>query len=151
MIAPSLVAGALIGAGMLVALRVAVDPPQPNLGRRLGELYEAPPGDGVDLVRARWQAWGLRALRVGGRDLASLRRDLTVCATTMERHAAVKLGFAVAGAAVPVGVSLVWAAAGIAVSPAVVALAAAAAAAAGFILPDGLLARRAARRRRLRA
>ena len=148
MLAPSLVAGAVIGSGLLLALRVAVDPPQPNLGRRLGELYEAPPGDGIEVVRARWHAWGLRALRVGGRDLASLQRDLYVCSTTIERHAAVKLGFAVAGAAVPVGVAVVWAAAGIIVSPPVVALAAAGAAVAGFVLPDASLARRAARRRR---
>ncbi len=148
MIVPSLLAGALIGSGLLVALRVAVDPPQPHLGRRLSELYEPPPADGVDLVRARWQAWGLRALRLGGRDLAALRRDLAVCGITMERHAAVKLGFAVGGSLVPVAVAAVWAAAQVSVPAAVVAAAAAGGAVAGFTLPDAVLARRAARRRR---
>lgn len=148
MIAPSLLAGALIGTGLLVALRVAIDPPQPNLSRRLTELYEPPPGDGLDLVRARWHAWGLRALRVGGGDLTGLRRDLAVCDTTLERHAAVKLGFAVGGAVVPLAVALLWSAAGITVAAGVVALASAGCAVVGFVLPDTVLARRAARRRR---
>ena len=148
MMGPSLVAGGLIGAGVLVALRAAVDPPQPNLSRRLAELYEPPIGDGLDAVRARWQAWGLRTLRAGRADLGELRRDLAVCDMTLERHAMVKLGFAVAGAAVPVAVAAVWSTAGIAVPAAVVVLVAAAATVVGFVLPDRLLARRAARRRR---
>lgn len=148
MITPSLLAGALIGLGLLVALRVVVDPPQPNLARRLTDLYEPPPGDGLDVVRARWQAWGLRVLRSVGADLSALRRDVAVCGITLERHAAVKLGFAVGGGCVPVAVALAWAAAGIRVPPALVAVVAAGAAAAGFVLPDAVLARRAARRRR---
>ena len=141
MIAPSLLAGALIGTGLLVALRVAIDPPQPNLSRRLVDLYEPPPGDGLDLVRARWRAWGLGALRVGAGDLTGLRRDLAVCDMSLERHAVVKLGFAVGGAVVPVAVALLWGAAGITVSPAVVALASAGCAVCGFVLPDAILAR----------
>lgn len=148
MIGTSLLAGGLIGAGVLMALRVAVDPPQPNLSRRLAELYEAPVGDSLDAVRARWQAWALRALRAAGADLVALRRDLAVCGMTLERHAAVKLGFAVGGALLPVAVAVVWSAAGITVPAAVIALVAAGAAVAGFLLPDALLARRAARRRR---
>lgn len=148
MIVPSLVAGALIGSGVLLALRVAVDPPQPHLGRRLSELYEPPPADGVDFVRARWQAWGISALRLGGRDLAALRRDLAICGITMERHAAVKLGFAVGGAVVPLAVAAVWAAAQVSVPPAVVAASVAGGAVVGFIVPDAVLARRSARRRR---
>jgi len=147
-IVPSLVAGALIGSGLVLALRVAVDPPQPSLGRRLSELFEPPPADGLDLVRARWQAWGLRALRLGGRDLAALRRDLAVCGISMERHAAVKLGFAVGGALLPLAVAAVWAAAQVAVPAAVVVAAVAGGAVAGFAVPDAILARRAARRRR---
>ena len=148
MIAPSLLAGALIGMGLLVALRVAVDPPLPQLNRRLANLYEPPPGDGAEAVRARWRAWALKSVRVGGADLTSLRRDLAVCDLTMERHAVVKLGFAVGGAVVPLAVAGVWAAAGIAVAPAVVALAMTVAAVAGFVVPDVVLTRRAARRRR---
>src|SRR3954452_23120320 len=108
-IAPSLLAGALIGTGMLLALRGAVEPPQPPLSRRLTELYEPPPTDGLDLVRTRWRAWSLRALRLGGADLAALRRDLAVCGITLERHAAVKLGFALGGALVPLSVAALWA------------------------------------------
>jgi tight adherence protein C len=148
MIAPSLLAGALIGMGLLVALRVAVEPPMPHLGRRLTELYEPPPGDGAEAVRARWRSWALKAMRFGGSDLATLRRDLAVCDLTMERHAVVKLGFAVGGALVPLAVAAVWTAAGITVAPAVIVLAATVAAVAGFVVPDVVLARRAARRRR---
>lgn len=148
MIAPSLLAGGLIGAGVLVAVRVAVAPPLPQLRRRLVELYEPPPGDGAEAVRARWRAWALKAVRVGGPDLASLRRDLAVCDLTMERHAVVKLGFAVGGMVVPLVVAAIWAAAGIAVAPAVVFVAMTAAAVAGFVVPDVVLASRAARRRR---
>jgi Flp pilus assembly protein TadB len=148
MITPSLLAGALIGSGLLLAVRVAVDPPQPHLGRRLIELYEPPPSDGVELVRARWHAWALRALRFGGADLSGLRRDLAVCEVSMERHAAVKLGFAVGGAVIPAATSVLWAAAGITVPAGVVALAVAGGAIAGFLFPDMILARRAARRRR---
>lgn len=148
MIAPSLLAGGLIGMGLLVALRVAVQPPMPHLGRRLIELYEPPPGDGAEAVRARWRAWALKAMRLGGPDLATLRRDLAVCDITMERHAVVKLGFAVGGAVVPLAVATVWAAAGITVPAAVVALAVTVAAVTGFVVPDVVLARRAARRRR---
>lgn len=148
MILPSLLAGALIGAGLLLALRVAVDPPHPQLARRLTDLYEPPPGDGMDLVRARWQAWGLRALRLGGRDLAGLRRDLAVCGISMERHAAVKLGFAVGGGVVPLAVAAVWGAAQVTVAPAIVALGVAGGATVGFALPDAVLARRASQRRR---
>ena len=148
MIAPSLLAGGLIGMGLLVAVRVAVQPPMPHLGRRLIELYEPPPGDGAEAVRARWRSGALKAMRVGGPDLATLRRDLAVCDLTMERHAVVKLGFAVGGALVPLAVAAVWAAAGINVPPAVIALAVTVAAVAGFVVPDMVLARRAARRRR---
>lgn len=148
MIAPSLLAGGLIGMGLLVALRVAVQPPMPHLGRRLIELYEPPPGDGAEAVRARWRSWALKAMRVGGPGLATLRRDLTVCDLTMERHAVVKLGFAVGGAVVPLAVATVWAAAGITVPVAVIVLAMTVAAVAGFVVPDMVLARRAARRRR---
>ena len=148
MIAPSLLAGALIGMGLLVALRVAVEPPMPHLGRRLTELYEPPPGDGAEAVRARWRSWALKAMRFGGPDLATLRRDLAVCDLTMERHAVVKLGFAVGGALIPLAVAAVWAAAGITVAAVVIVLAATVAAVAGFVVPDVVLARRAARRRR---
>src|SRR5688572_18516317 len=99
--------------GLAIALRVSVDPPLPKLARRLTELYEPPPDDGVDLVRVRWRAWGLRAMRVGGGDVSGVRRDLRVCAMTMERHAAVKLGFALSGAVAPVAVAVLWTAAGI--------------------------------------
>ncbi|MGH8982986.1 MAG: hypothetical protein ACRDY6_03805, partial [Acidimicrobiia bacterium] len=148
MIAPSLLAGALIGMGLLVALRVAVEPPMPHLGRRLTELYEPPPGDGAEAVRARWRSWALKAMRFGGPDLATLRRDLAVCDLTMERQAVVKLGFAVGGALVPLAVAAVWAAVGIAVPAAVIAVAVTVAAVSGFVVPDVVLARRAARRRR---
>jgi tight adherence protein C len=147
-IVPSLIAGGLVGLGVLVALRAVLDPPQPNLARRLTELYEPPPTDGFDVVRARWQEWALRAVRAGGGDLGGLRRDLAVCGVTLERHAIMKLGFATAGAAIPVAVAVIWSAFGITVPPAVLVLCAAGAGLAGFLLPDVLLGRQAAARRR---
>lgn len=148
MITPSLVAGALVGSGLLVALRFGVAPAPPNLSRRLAELYQPLPGDGLDAVRARWRSLSVRALRTGGSDLPKLRRDLAVCAMTLERHAAVKLGFAVGGASVPIAVALLWQMAGITVAPAAAVLAAGGCAVAGFMLPDAILVRRATRRRR---
>lgn len=148
MIAPTLLAGGLVGLGLLLGLRVFVEPPQPSLSRRLHELYEPPSGEGLDVVRARWRAWSVRALVIGGPDLSTRRRDLAVCDLTMERHALAKLGFAVGGSVVPLVVGLVWRMAGISLPPAVVLLLAAAAAALGFLLPDLMLARQAASRRR---
>ena len=148
MIGPALLTGAVIGAGLLLGLRATLDPPQPNLSRRLAELYQPPPGDGLDAARARWQVWALRASRIGDRDPLSLRQDLAICEISVERHATVKLGFALGGAVVPVAMAGVWRAAGVTAPLAAIAAMSLAAAAVGFVLPDGILARRAARRRR---
>ena len=148
MILSAIVAGAVVGAGALVALQGLLAPPQPQLARRLTVLYEPPADDMRGAVRARWQAWALRALATSRADVRSLRSDLAVCGISLERHAMAKLAFAVAGFGLPVMVALVWMAAGIAVSAGTVALIGFACGAAGFFLPDSLLTRRAARRRR---
>jgi pilus assembly protein TadC len=147
-ILPAMLSGALIGAGLLVAVRGLVAPPLPRLDRRLAELYEAPLAVGQSLIQRRWQAWALQLVSANGRDLRPVRRDLAVAGVTMERHAVAKLTFAVAGAGLPLAVAVAWSAAGIAISPGAVLLLALAAGAAGFFVPDLLLARRAAQRRR---
>jgi pilus assembly protein TadC len=147
-ILPAMLSGALIGAGLLVAVRGLVAPPLPRLDRRLAELYEAPLAVGQSLIQRRWQAWALQLVSANGRDLRPVRRDLAVAGMTMERHAVAKLTFAVAGAGLPLAVAVAWSAAGIAISPGAVLLLALAAGAAGFFVPDLLLARRAAQRRR---
>ena len=148
MIGPALAAGALVGAGVVLVARGVFAPPPPRLSRRLAELYRPPVTDGLDHLRSRWQAGALRALASTGSDQARLQRDLEVCSIGLERHALAKSGFAVAGAAMPAGVAAVWARAGSAVPPGVVVALALVAAAGGFVLPDALLARQAARRRR---
>ena len=134
MIGPALVAGALVGGGVVVGARGLLAPPPPQLARRLADLYRPPVTDGLDHLRSRWQAAALRALASTGADLATLRRDLDVCAIALERHALVKAGFAVAGAATPPAVAAVWAMAGIAVPPGAVVAIALMAAVGGFVL-----------------
>lgn len=143
-----LVAGALVGTGLLLVAAGVLVPPSARLDRRLAQLYEPPPTEGVAMVRARWQAWALRAMATTGGDVQVLHRDLAACSMSPERHAVAKLTFATLGAALPVGVAVVWGFAGISVPLGPVAVLALAAGAAGFFVPDLLLARRAALRRR---
>lgn len=144
----ALAAGALLGLGLLVGLRAVLDPPAPRLRRRLADLYLPPVADGLHGTSARARAVAMRAAHASTGDPAGLRQDLAVCGVTLERHAAVKATMALAGAATPVAVSAVWATAGISVSAPVVLSVALAAGTVGFVAPGGLLARRAAARRR---
>lgn len=148
MILQALLAGALVGTGLVLAISGSLAPAPPRLERRLAQLYEPPPTEGMAMVRARWQAWALRALATTGGDVQALHRDLTACSMTPERHAMAKLTFATLGAGLPMGVAFVWRLAGISVPLGAVAILALAAGAVGFFVPDLLLARRAARRRR---
>jgi tight adherence protein C len=147
-ILPAMLAGAAVGAGVLVAARGIVAPPPRRLDRRLAELYEPPPSTGRSVAQRRWQAWALQLVAVGGADLRPLRRDLAVTGTTMERHAVAKLSFAVAGAGLPLAVASAWSVAGITVPVGALLLLALLAAGGGFVAPDLLLAHRAAQRRR---
>lgn len=148
MILPAMLAGATVGAGLLVAARGFFAPPLPKLERRLTELYEPLPVAGSSLLQRRWQAWALQMVSATGNDLRPLRRDLAVSGMTIERHAVAKLTFAVAGAGLPLIVTIVWSVAGIAVPFGATAVMALIAGAAGFFVPDLLLTRRAAQRRR---
>ena len=148
MILPTLLAGGMLGAGLLLLFRTLVVSPVPNLQRALTDLYEPPATDSLDAVRARWAKLAIRALRVGGDNLRSTQRDLAITDTTLERHAIAKLGFAVAGAALPITAAVIWRLAAIEIPLGAVALIAAGAAAMGFLVPDGILARKAAARRR---
>ncbi|HMJ78683.1 MAG TPA: hypothetical protein VK507_22055, partial [Iamia sp.] len=141
-------AGALVGTGLLLIVAGVLVPSSARLERRLAQLYEPPPTEGMAMVRARWQAWALRAMATAGGDVQVLHRDLAACSMSPERHAVAKLTFATLGAGLPVGVALVWGFAGISVPVGAVAVLALAAGAAGFFVPDVLLARRAALRRR---
>lgn len=148
MILPAMLAGATVGAGLLVAARGLIAPPLPRLERRLVELYEPLPVAGQSVLQRRWQTWALQMVSATGNDLRPLRRDLAVSGMTIERHAVAKLTFAVAGAGLPLVVAIVWSVAGITVPIGAIALMALIAGAAGFFMPDLLLARRAAQRRR---
>lgn len=148
MILPAMLAGATVGAGLLVAAKGAFAPPLPRLERRLTELYEPLPSGGQSMVQRRWQAWALQLVSAGGSDTRSLRRDLAVSGMTLERHAVAKLTYAVAGAGLPVVVAVTWGAAGIAVPIGGIALLALLAGIGGFFVPEVLLARRANQRRR---
>ncbi|HEX7196923.1 MAG TPA: type II secretion system F family protein [Candidatus Limnocylindria bacterium] len=148
MILQGLLAGALVGTGLLLMVAGVLVPSSARLERRLVQLYEPPPTEGMAMVRARWQAWALRAMATTGGDVQVLHRDLAACSMSPERHAVAKLTFATLGAGLPVGVALVWGFAGISVPVGAVAVLALAAGAAGFFVPDVLLARRAALRRR---
>lgn len=148
MILPAMAVGATVGAGLLLAARGLIAPPPPRLERRLADLYEPPPLDAGSQLQDRWSASALRLVSATTGDLRPLRRDLAVSGMTIERHAVAKLTFAVAGAGLPVVVAALWRVAGITVPLGGVALLAVVGAAAGFFLPDLLLARRAAQRRR---
>lgn len=148
MILEAVLAGALVGCALVLAARVLVVPPVANLQRELAGLYEAPPTEAFDAVRARWQGWALQALGVFGLDETTLRQDLAAAGVTIERHAAVKLGFATGGAAAPLLVAGAWGSVGLAAPAAVVVVASAMFGFAGFLLPDRQLARTAAARRR---
>ena len=148
MILPAMVAGATVGAGLLVAGRGLIAPPPPRLDRRLVELYEPPPAAGDSPTRQRWQGWALQLVSAAASDLGPLRRDLAASDTTIERHAVAKLTFAVGGAGLPIFVAVAWTLAGIPVALGGALFVALLAALAGFFVPDLLLARRAAQRRR---
>lgn len=148
MIVPATIAGALVGAGLLVALKGLVAPPQPALSRRLEALGEPPAADHLDAVRSRSQRWGVMLLSRSGVDVAALSQNLAVSGVSMERHAVAKLTYALGGAAVPVAMAAVWQVSGISVSPVLVVLGSVSLAVVGFMVPDVLLARMAEVRRR---
>jgi tight adherence protein C len=148
MILQAMIAGALVGTGVLLAARSFVAPPVANLQRELAALYEPPPTEAFDAVRARWQSWALRALSIFGIDETALRQDLAAAGITIERHAAVKLGFATGAAATPLVMALAWQTVGLSIPASLVLLASGAFGLAGFVLPDRQLARLAAARRR---
>lgn len=148
MILAAMAAGACVAAGLLVGARAFAAPVAPNLGRRLAAIYEPLPDDPFDQLRRRWQSWALSALRAAGTDVTSLRQDLAVTGITLERHAIVKLGGALAGAATPLAVGVIWRAININLPPTALALLALIGAVTGFFVPDLLLARAAAARRR---
>ena len=103
MILPAMLAGATVGAGLLVAAR--------GLHRTATAQTRTPPGRALRATSAR--SPGQSVLHAAGRrgpsswspatgsDLVALRRDLAVSGMTIERHAVAKLTFAVAGAGLP--------------------------------------------------
>jgi pilus assembly protein TadC len=145
---PALLAGAVVGVGLLVVVRTALEPPVPRLERRIAAMYEPPPTAADSALRRRWQSWAMRLVSVNGNDLGPLRRDLAVCDMSIERHAVAKLSFTVGGVVLPMLVAVVWTAVGIAVPFGGTVLTALLASGAGFFVPDVLLVRRAAQRRR---
>jgi Flp pilus assembly protein TadB len=76
------------------------------------------------------------------------RRIQALYEPTIEHHAMVKLGFAVGGAAVPVGFGVLWRLSGVNMTVSAVALLSGLLATGGFLYPDLNLRRRATQRRR---
>ncbi len=148
MILQALLAGVAVGGGLLLVVAGVLAPPPGRLDRRLAQLYQPPAIEGTSSLRTRWQGWALRVFAATTGDVVALHRDLAICTISKERHAVAKLTGATLGAGLPLGVAALWRLAGIAVPVGAVAVVALATAGLGFVVPDVLLARQAARRRR---
>ena len=131
---------------VLVVWQLIAPSPVP-LARRVETLYE-PPVEIPDRLRARWRMWAMRALGPTMGDRHVLEQNLAVCGETMEHHAVSKLGFAAAGAGVPLVVVMLWQLAGMDVSVGAALFMAVITATLGFFGPEFYLRSRAVERRR---
>jgi pilus assembly protein TadC len=149
-------AGSGIGLGVFLAFRAIHHRPIP-LARALADLERPrPPVSDLNLAPATKERGtpqlGKAAIRffeaAGLVDLGGLEHRLRPLAKPIEQHAFEKLAGGIAGLALPVVFTIVLAAGGIAVSPALTALGAVGLGFGGFIWPDLGLAERIERRRR---
>lgn len=150
----AMVAGGGIGLGIVLLLR-AIHPRPVPLARALADL-ERPPSFPVeaDVTRTRGapDQIGEASVRffeaTGLVDLGGLRQRLRALNKTIERHAYEKLLGGIAGLLLPVIFTLILAAAGVSVSPALTILAAVGLGIGGFMWPDIGLSDQIERRRR---
>jgi len=145
------VAGAGIGLGLFLAVRAVWPPPVP-LGRALADLSRPryPTPDARESQgAARIGSAALRLLEATGLvDTGALRHRLRILGKPVEAHAYEKLLAGIAGFLLPIVFAATVGAAGVSISPAVIAVAAVGLFVAGFVYPDLGLAERIERRRR---
>lgn len=146
------VAGAGIGLGLFLAFRALWQPPVP-LDRALAELSRRPlRGLGTpspERARDRLGSVAVRFLEATGLvDLGDLQVRLRTLGKSLETHAYEKLLAGLAGFILPILLAGLMSAAGVSITPAVVAVAAVGMGLAGFIYPDLGLSERIERRRR---
>ena len=98
--------------------------------------------------KGRTRAAAVSLVEGSGRDLRSLHRDLAVVERTLERHAVDKLTMATLGLGLPIVITAVVSAGGVAMPPALAALASTLCAVGGYFYPDAALRSEAATRRR---
>ncbi|MFA9430971.1 type II secretion system F family protein [Egicoccus sp. AB-alg2] len=148
MVTAGLVAGAAIAGGLLLAAAGLLARPEP-LASALARLdgHPAPAPDRRD-ARARSVGRAGDLLAQAGLERPELDRDLQVAGRTREQHLVDKLLAFVAGLALPPVLAIIVALGGVPVPIGFTVLAAAGLAMAGFVLPDLLLRRLAAERRR---
>jgi len=149
MVTAGLVAGAMIAFGSLLVAAGLFARPEPlaeALGRLSGDSPQRPATTGG--LRRRSAGWLGGVLARAGLETPDLDRDLQVAGRTREQHLVDKLTAAVAGLALPPVLALIMTIGGVDVPLAFTVLATGGLAIAGFLLPDVLLRRLAAERRR---
>jgi Flp pilus assembly protein TadB len=145
------VAGAGIGLGLFLAFRALWQPPVP-LDRALAELSRRPlralGTPSPERARDRLGSVAVRFLEATGLvDLGDLQVRLRTLGKPLETHAYEKLLAGLAGFILPILLAGLMSAAGVSITPAVVAVAAVGMGLAGFIYPDLGLSERIERRR----
>ncbi|MBS3939872.1 MAG: type II secretion system F family protein [Actinobacteria bacterium] len=149
MIAAGLAAGAAITFGSMLLAAGLLARPEPladALDRLAGNGHARRSAAGG--IRNRTIGWFGDVLARSGRDTREIDRDLRVTGRTREQHLADKLTAAVVGLTLPPVLLLIVSLGGVHMPLAFVVLAATGLAATGFVLPDLLMRRRAAERRR---
>jgi len=145
-------AGAGIGLGLFLSFRAVWSPPVP-LDRALAQLSRPPPRTlgtpTAERMRDRLGSAAVRFLEATGLvDLGDLQVRLRTLEKPLEAHAYEKLLASLVGFILPILFAVVMSAAGVSISPAVIAVAAVGTGLAGFIYPDLGLTERIERRRR---
>ncbi|MGH9222264.1 MAG: type II secretion system F family protein [Acidimicrobiales bacterium] len=146
------VAGAGVGLGLFLAVRAVWPPPMP-LDRALADLtrprHTSPAPGSPHRTTARLGSFSVRVLEATGLvDVGVLHTRLRILGKPLEAHAYEKLAGGIAGFLLPILFAVAVGAAGVSISPAVIAVAAVGVGLAGFVYPDLGLADRIERRRR---
>jgi tight adherence protein C len=147
MVTAGLLAGAAIAGGMLLLTAGLFARPEP-LATALARLDRHPSPAGTGGARARSVGQVGELLVRAGLERSGLERDLRVAGRTREQHMIDKLTAFVAGLALPPVLAIIVALGGVPVPVGFTVLAAAGLAVTGFVLPEVLLRRLAAERRR---
>ena len=151
MIATGMLTGAAIAAGILLIGAGLVTRPEP-LTAALARLTRAnEPATSTHAsrsVRSRYAGRLTKTLTRAGLETPELDRDLHIAGRTREQHLVDKLTAGVAGLALPPVLAIIVTLGGVVVPPALLVIATAGSAIGGFLLPDILVRKLAAERRR---